>query len=211
MLPVDPVTKIQIVRFWTEYMPAPTPQDALQMRAIDKVAYCPLGMASKCVTVESVGRLSKVQPLAAAENNPAVTMAHMRWEAIRPHYENWKAGHETPPEGTPLAAWNGLSPEQAELLRGRGVRTLEELVSLSDTHLQNFGIAGLRGLIDQARRFLGSQDTARAAAELAARDERIAALEAQLSDLTEVLGAKRPDDEARDGRGRFAKRGNAAA
>jgi uncharacterized coiled-coil protein SlyX len=177
-----------IKRFWTEYKPDPTPEDPHRMREVDWVAYAPIGSVQKTLLTEAVSRLSCVIPMQGrAAQNPAVVMAHMRWDAIKPHYEAWKAGREVPLDGTPLAAWPGISQEQAELLRMKGVRTVEQVAALTDTHRQSMGIPGLHDIIDNAKRFLAAQDKGAVARELADKDAKIADLQAQMAELIEMV------------------------
>ena len=191
-----------IHKFWTEYKPETKrievigpdgkPKESFEptgkLREVDWCAYSPIGSAQKTVLTESISRLSSVQPLGGkGENNPAVQMAHLRWEAIRPAYEAWKAGREVPIDGTPLAAWNGISPEQAELFRMKGVRTVEGIAGLTDTHKQSMGVPGLHNMIENARRFLTAQDKSAVTNALAQKDAEVAALRDQLSTQSEQI------------------------
>jgi hypothetical protein len=197
-----------IKRFWTEYKADPTPGDPHRMREVDWVAYAPIGSVQKTLLTEAVSRLSCVIPMQGrAAQNPAVVMAHMRWDAIRPHYEAWKAGREVPLDGTPLAVWPGISQEQGELLRMKGVRTVEQVAALTDTHRQSMGIPGLHDIIDNAKRFLAAQDKGAVARELADKDAKIADLQAQMSELIEMVKEAKaaPAEEAPKRRGRPPK------
>jgi hypothetical protein len=102
------------------------------------------------VTAAARRRLAKLQPLAGAQN-PAVEMAHLRWSIIEKHDRAWLAGQEPPVEGTPLAAWNALNPEQADVLRANSIKTVEEVAALTDAHIARLPLPNLREVIRQAR------------------------------------------------------------
>jgi uncharacterized coiled-coil protein SlyX len=178
--------QLYIKRFWTEYKADPA--NPGELREVDWVAYAPIGSVQKTLLTEAISRLSAVVPMEGrAAQNPAVMMAHMRWNAIKPHYEAWKQGREAPVDGTPIAAWPGISQEQGELLRMKGVRTVEQVAQLTDTHRQSMGIPGLHEIIDNAKRFLASQDKGAVARELADKDAKIADLQAQMAELIEMV------------------------
>lgn len=190
---------LAVHRFWTEY--APDPADAAQLREIDWVEYAPLGSSDRSRTIERVSRLGKLNPL--APDNPASVYAHARWATIGPMYQAWKDGRTLTVDGTPLAAWAGVSPEQAEALTMRSVVTVEQLAELTDTHIQRLGIPNLRSIIQAAKRYLESRDGVRVAAELAKRDEQIEDLKAELAELTAMIRGN--DAPAKRGPGRPRK------
>lgn len=177
---------LYIKKFWTEYKA--DPEDPTKLREVDWVAYAPIGSVQKTLLTEAVSRLSALVPLQGrAEQNPAVLMAHARWNAIKPHYEAWKAGREAPVDGTPLAVWNGISPEQADLFKMKGVVTVEGIAALTDTHKQSMGIPGLHEIIDNAKRFLVAQDKSAITNALAEKDAKIAELQSQMAELIEMV------------------------
>lgn len=193
---------IYVHKFWTEYKPETVSrivegldgkkrEEMVQtgkLREVDWVAYSPVGSLQKTVITEAVSRLSAVHPMdGRGIGNPAVQMAHARWNAIKPAYEAWKAGKEMPVDGTPLAVWNGVSKEQAELFRMKGVRTVEHIASLTDTHRQSMGIPGLSDVIENAKRFLTAQDKSAVTNALAQKDAELAALKAQLSEQSDQI------------------------
>lgn len=162
-----------------------------QHREVHMVEYGPLA-SDKLVLTEEVKRLMAVQDpeqiAGAGRNNPAIGMAAARWAVIGPQYERWLAGHSVDTvDGTPLAAWPGLTQEQAELLRHKGLRTVQELARLNDTHFQNLGIPGLRSLVDGAKRFLAALENSHVEDALAEKDEQIAALTEQLGELKALV------------------------
>lgn len=178
-----PVTGLYVKRFWTEYKPEPN--DAAKSIGIDWVEYGPIASLDRSLTRERVSRLRDCLP--PGKDNPAIAMAHARWDAIRPRYESWKSGQEMPVSGTPLAAWNALSPEQADVLKSRGVRTVEDIAQLTDAHVERIPVRGLRDLIRQAQLFVESADTNRFARSLEKKEQEIAALNGQLDSLREQV------------------------
>lgn len=184
-LPARRTPDIIVKRFWTEFRPDPA--DPAAMRSIDWCEYAPFA-SDKSTVVEKVSRLSAV--IIDAPTNIGAAMAAHRWRQIEPHYRAWKSGQAMPEAGTPLAAWNGVSPEQADVLRTRGVKTVEDVASLTDTHIGGIPLPGMRTLVEMAKRFLAAQDANRLSASLAAKDDEIATLQARLDELAESVAAK---------------------
>ena len=126
-----------------------------------------------------------------------------RWLQIEPAYEAFKNGREIPLNGTALAAWSGVTPEQAEVLRTAGIRTVEEVRDLTDGALDRVRLPNMRDLRKQAALFLSNSDAAKAAEREAAKDaqiaelvERQAAMEAMIEELTKPKPAKAAKDAA---------------
>lgn len=182
---------IAVQKFWTEYKP--NKKDPSKMIATDMVAYGPVGQLDRTINIEKITRLSKLMPLQGNEQNPAVAMAHARWDAIKPRYEAWKTGNELPIQGTPLAAWNGVTPEQAEILKASNIRTVEEIAELNDATRARIPLPGLQDLIQSAKRYVASSDFVQYQKALADKDEQIRRLELQgeshKEDMDEMRGA----------------------
>lgn len=116
------------------------------------------------------------------------------WAIIGPYYEAWKAGQEAPMDGTPLAAWPGVTPEIVDRLKMLRVRTVEDVAAMTDSDIDNFGMGGL-SIRQQARAFCEmkkdrTQVQAEVATQLAARDESHAAQLAVLREEMAALQAK---------------------
>jgi hypothetical protein len=118
-------------------------------------------------------------------------------------YESWKKGNDVPLVGTPIQNWPQLTVSQVRNLQSLGVRTVEDMATLSDVGLQKVGM-GARKLQDDARKFLslaqaaadvGQLDELREANAnkdllLAQQAESIATLQAQMAEL---LKPKEPE------------------
>lgn len=176
-----------IQRFWTEYKP--DKNDPAKMVGEDWVAYGPLGRTDRCLTHSLVRHLSCVKH-DAPDDDVAAQMAKMIWAIVEPRYNAWKSGQELPTDGTPLAAWNGISPEIADIFRSRGVRSVEDVSNLTDTHIDSFRIPGMRNIIKSAKLYLQAADTTRVAAELKKRDAEMEQLKEQVKLLSDQLMAK---------------------
>ena len=188
---------LRVIKFWTKY----TQQPDGSTRPDDWVEYCAVGQAQLATTTASVKSLSRVRPVIDHSDDIAAKVANARWDAIRPLYEAWKAGHEAPIHGTPFAAWPGISPEQAEILRTSGYRTVEELAEASDGALNHIRLPGVREIQANAKRFLGSKDQAKVAAELAKKDAELADMRDELEELKASMAAMRAEqDKPRRGR-----------
>src|SRR5688572_1564479 len=176
--------ELQVYRIWTEY--TPNPADPSTMREVDMIAYGPVGAHDRNVTHARIQDLSRVMA-DDGKQNPALAMSRYKWDIIRPFYEAYKAGKTHTPDGTPLGAWNALTPEVAELMRLRGVHTIEAIAALNDTHVQRFGIPGLAGLIKLASLFLTNADTSKATAEMDAMKDELRAQKEANEELTSMV------------------------
>jgi hypothetical protein len=202
---------ITIHRFYTVYEDNPKSPGTTRER--DMVEYGPIGQGARTRCVERIDVLSKAQKIAGA--NPAAMAAKVLWDFIGPRYEAWKKNQELPETGTPLAAWNHLTPTQAEFLRVNGVRTVEELALLTDTHIHQFKIHNLRSIIEAAKKFVVSVDVNKFAGELQAKDDQLAAANARIDQMAEMMAKlmedKQPSEEPPKRRGRPPKLEQSAA
>jgi hypothetical protein len=182
---------ITVHRFYTVYEDDPKNPGTTRQR--DMVEYGPIGQGSRTRAVERIDILSKAQRVAGA--NPASIAAQVLWAHIKPRYEAWKGNQELPETGTPLAAWNHLTPTQAEFLRTNGIRSVEDVAALTDIHIQQFKIHNLRSIIEAAKKFLDSADTVKFAGEMKAKDEQLAAANARIDQMAEMLAKLMEDKE----------------
>lgn len=176
---------IFVDRFFTKYKPDPA--DPARMIGVDYATYGSPGEI-KATTTERISRLAAVDEDPENENI-GVRMARIRWEAIRPQYEAWKEGREAPIDGTPLAAWNLLQVEEADLLRSKRIRCVEDVAALSGEQIRALGLPNGHEIVRQAKAFVESLDATRGAAvidSLTAKNEELTArLEAQAAEMAE--------------------------
>jgi len=131
---------------------------------------------------ESWHRVDKLRPPASISDNAETKQAmNARWEKIGPAYKAWKAGNEIPVDGTPLAAWPGLTKQQLEVLRHAQIRTIEELIDMGET-AASLPIPGGRKLPELAADFMANKQKAAVMDELAAANARIAQMEEMLAE-----------------------------
>lgn len=175
-----------IKRFFKDYKPNKI--DPAKMDEVDMIEYGPIGSPDKSLITCTIRSLRDVLPM-TDRSNPAIVFAHARWEYIKPKYEAWKAGQEMPLDGTPISAWNGVTPEQAEVFKRNGVRTVEEISQLTDAHIERFPIAHMRQLIMQAKNFLTASDATRFAKVLSDREAQLKNQEIELNEQREQTKA----------------------
>ena len=190
----------RIIRFWTDY----ATRDG-KIHPVDKVEYCAPGNAQRSTTVAVVSHLScilhDVDP-----DNPAHLLARQRWEFMKPAYEAWKQGQETPAHGTPLAAWAGITPQQAEVMRSFGLRCVEDIAEASDGVLGRVQLPGMRDIADSAKRFLASRDQVAVAETMGKMQAENDELREQLEEMRRmIIEGQQADEDAPRRRGRPPK------
>jgi len=199
---------ILIHRFYTVY--EDDPKRPGEQRARDMVEYGPIGAAGRTHTTERIDILSRPQRVAGA--NPAVTAARVMWDFIKPRYDAWKSNQDLPETGTPLAAWNHLTQQQAEILRVNGVRSVEDVSLLTDSHFNRIPIPNLRSIVEGAKKFLDSKDVNKFTAEMRAKDEALAAANTRIDEMAAMLAKLMEERETpKRGPGRPPKSEEAAA
>jgi hypothetical protein len=114
-------------------------------------------------------------------------MSREYWDVIGPFYEAWKKGHETPVDGTPLSAWPGCRPEDAERLNMMRIYTVQDVGAMTDGDLDRLGM-GAREMKAKALAFLRAGDAAKLALE---SEDLKRQLEEARSELQEAMQAIR--------------------
>lgn len=104
-----------------------------------------------------------------------------RWAVVSPAYDAWKAGEAIPETGMPLAAWAGVSAEQADFLKKLHIRTVEHVSAMSREDTAKLPWPNASKLPKLAADFLSSKDKADASAEMDAMREKMAAMEEMLA------------------------------
>lgn len=119
------------------------------------------------------------------------------WDVIGPSYEAWKKGEVLPEGGTPLAVWNGCTPEMAKALRAFDVKTVEDIADLTEAMVQKIGLGGLYPVRTAAKRYVEAKDTRDIAVALTQKDEQIAAMQQQMDEMMALVRAQSGDVEKR--------------
>ncbi len=197
-------SNVRVVKFWTKYKP----DGQGGFKAVDMVEYCAVGKANMATTVATVASLGKLLPLEPGDENMAVMMAHARWNSIKPQYDAWKEGRETPIDGTALAAWPGISSDQAEFLRNMGIRTVEEIADASDSIITKIPFPGARELRSSAQAFLKSADKTKVASEITNLTEQNRALTEQLEEMRQIV-LEMQEDRNSEKQGKRSRRNSA--
>ena len=130
------------------------------------------------------------------------------------HYAAFKQRVEVPEEGTPLAEWPVMTRSQVEELSFYNVKTVEQLISMSDQIAGKF--MGINGLKQKAKKFLENADATARINEIEslkndneAKTQRIDDLEQMLikmNDRLHELESAEPAVETTKPRGRPAKK-----
>lgn len=98
------------------------------------------------------------------------------------HYAMFKQRVEEPTDGHPLSEWPLVTRSQVEQLAFHNVKTVEHLANMADSNVSNF--MGMNTLKAKAKLWLEQAgekaNEAKLQAQLAERDERIAALEKKI-------------------------------
>lgn len=133
-------------------------------------------------------RVESLRPKAdpnRSDSRRADTMALMesRWSIIEPAYTSWKGGQALPETGTPLAAWNGVSPSAAEHLRRMGILSVEDVAAMSPDEAARLAFPNSRELPSLAARYLESES-------VTAQAQKMETMEATIKELQGMLEAK---------------------
>ena len=106
-----------------------------------------------------------------------------------PHeYEAYKRGQEASVVGTPLQMWPGLQPSQVAELKHQGIRTVEQLATLSDT--SSGVLRGFYAMKHKAQQFLDDTKDKNAAAVVRAQmDEQAERHKAEMRALEDRMAA----------------------
>ncbi len=181
---------LRIVKFETRYVPKEPMKPDLGVKEVDYVITAPRGMGKYTETPQ---RIIYVQ-----------RMTNGMWEIVKPHYEAWKQGQTIPDFGTPLAAWNGVNHDQADILRAQAIRTVEELAMTPDSMLDKLGM-GMRTARDAAKRWVAAADTRDLATSLAEKDDKIEELQRQMQELMALMGKDNTEEPVKRRPGRPRK------
>lgn len=173
------VAKVRALKFWTEY------RDNADgtLREVDWCRFGNVENLKLSQIEEAVSRLSK--------------MTDGTWECIEPAYKAWKAGQEAPVSGTPLAAWSGVTPQAAEILKQHMIRTVEDVRDLSEGQMAAIRLPGIRQLRDAAKAWDAARDNRKFEAEIERMRDENEALKAQIETVVAMMEAQ-ANAQARD-------------
>lgn len=112
-------------------------------------------------------------------------------------YAAFKAREHKPMEGMPVGEWAPISRSMALTLRAAHIDTVEALAAVHDGNIDRIGSNG-RELREKARAWLADAKTGAAAVQLAgekqALQDQIAAMQAQILELSQRAGPAGEDD-----------------
>lgn len=160
-------------------------------RETDYVVLIPRGEASDRVATPL--RIADITPKGNLdENNPSHFALLRRWELVEPAYKAWKAGQEIPEDGTPLAAWPGVSPEVAQRLKSMACYTVEHVAALGEEKAASLPVPGARQLPKLAKQWLESKDKAEVMAQNESMQRQIAEMKLMMDEMASQLADKKP-------------------
>lgn len=102
-------------------------------------------------------------------------------ERFPKHYDAFKARVAEPETGTPLTEWPQISRSMAEEFSYFNVKTVEQLIAMSDQNAGRF--MGINELKRKAKEWLVASDSSKAEEAIKTRDDEIAELKAQVAQL----------------------------
>lgn len=172
---------VRVIKFRTTYHKVPGQEELV---ARDWVTYSPMH-DPKSMTEEMIKVLRPPEEVTEEEANKAEKYFLMRelWKQIEPAYNAWKKGLEIPLDGTPLSAWAGVTPEQIDILKGAGVKTVQNVANMTEAQMNKIMLPGLRNLKSTAIEYLASR-------EKTAQAEEVADLKAKLEALSAMMAEK---------------------
>lgn len=207
-------TSIHIETFETRYKRKliKNAQGDLEPRQVpyDVMVYGPAGDERNGGLEVNIEDIQRVLPLEECGDNLSALQAHGFWLYVEPIYQHWKQTNAMPVNGTALAAWPGVSKQEAEIYKKSHLLTVESIAEAGDIQLDR------TGLPDQtwhqhrsmAKAFLASGDIDKRSVEIEAlraaneeKDARMAEMADQLREMqammAEVLATKQAETKAK--------------
>jgi hypothetical protein len=145
----------------------------------------PLFAEVECIEIRIAGRRD------AQACRPATYADKQRFPA---HYEAFKARVAAPMEGLPLTEWPQIARSQIEQLSYLGVKTLEQLVSVSDSDITQ--MQGGNTLRAKATAWLESSNESAIVEERDALKKQVEEMQDQIAKMMEKAGELEPVIEA---------------
>ena len=176
---------LQVVKFKTEYKGG-SPVDWVEIAA-NGIAY------DKCRTWLRVEKMRPSEDVAEDDRGSASYMAMVsRWNDVEPHYDAWKNGEELPETGTPLAAWAGVSPDQARHLRSIRIKSVEDVRGMDEKTMASLPFPNARQMPGLAAAFLEGKVGADKDAEMAEMREMLETMQAALNENAAAKAKAKP-------------------
>lgn len=176
---------LNVLEFKEEYRAGRPPRD--------KVLVAPKGVAGQ--GTRTWHYVSKIRPPETDDEVVKDSLSYRdmqaKWSVIGPLYDAWKKNEAVPESGTPLAAWAGVTSDQAKMLKALGIRTVEDVQAMRDKDFERVNWPGARKLPEMARAYLEGAEATEKDAKMAEMEEKMAAMEALLE---EAMSAKAPDE-----------------
>ena len=108
-------------------------------------------------------------------------------QVLKPFYDHWKKGEETPINGTPLDVWMA-DADFVRVLNSVNIRSVEEFAQLEDHALVKLNIPSARDKQNRARAFLkAKKSTVAVSKEVAALRDKNETLERELAELRAIV------------------------
>jgi hypothetical protein len=85
-------------------------------------------------------------------------------------------------EGTPLDQWPAMTRSMVEELKFKNIRTIEQLIGMSDSNAQGF--MGINALREKAKKYLALSSTEAAAEAVLKAEKRVSELEVIVAELS---------------------------
>lgn len=173
---------IRVIKFETRYRKNQKGKD----EPVDWVLVAPRGENSK--STQTWHRVEKLRPVEGLSDREKEGLTHVdmraKWSIIGPAYEAYAKGIEIPEDGTPLASWSAITPSLAKVLKGYGLTTVEHIAEMGDAMVSKVPFPDARKLPGMAKDYLEGKGASELAAQNAALQERIAAMEEMLESAT---------------------------
>lgn len=160
-------------------------QEYASGKPVDMVLIAPTGEGhQKTQTWHRVEKLRPPhEPDSKQRDSDTYVAMHARWSVIGPAYDAYKNGEALPENGTPLAAWSGVTVDQASHLKSMGLKSVEDVRDMSDSAVSKLPFPDARKLPNLAGAFLEGEDAA-------AKDKKMAAMQEQMDAMAEMLEAQ---------------------
>lgn len=177
---------IRVLEFKTEYRSA-------GRDPVDWVLLAPVGADFE--KTQTWHRVAKVRPPEDVDDTTRDSAHYQdmaaKWSIIGPAYAAWRDGEELPQDGTPLAAWSGVTTEQAKFLKAMGIRTVEDVRDMGDAAVEKLKFPNARKLPALAKMWLEGEAVAQKDAKIAEMEERMAAMQELLEEKMQAEQPKR--------------------